>query len=64
MEIHQLLVVMISLSVYGMSKQDNKKPNQMVILVLSTQSVSLLMQFINLWNGKIIILYTDNKVEN
>ncbi|CAD8092131.1 unnamed protein product [Paramecium primaurelia] len=26
METHQLLVVMISLSVYGMSKQDNKKP--------------------------------------
>ncbi|CAD8114644.1 unnamed protein product [Paramecium primaurelia] len=31
MEIHQLLVVMITLSVYGMSKQDNKKPNQMSV---------------------------------
>ncbi|CAD8053368.1 unnamed protein product [Paramecium primaurelia] len=27
-----------------MSKQDNKKPNQMVILILSSQSVSLLMK--------------------
>ncbi|CAD8197552.1 unnamed protein product [Paramecium pentaurelia] len=35
---------MISLSVYGMSKQDNKKPNQMVIVTLLYQSVSLLME--------------------
>ncbi|CAK58301.1 unnamed protein product (macronuclear) [Paramecium tetraurelia] len=40
----QHLVVMISLSVYGMLKQDNKKPNQMVIHQQFIQSISLLME--------------------
>ncbi|CAD8111695.1 unnamed protein product [Paramecium primaurelia] len=53
-EIHQILVVMITLSMYGMSKQDNKKPNQMVILIEFCMSVYLLMQFINFLNGKAI----------
>ncbi|CAD8118470.1 unnamed protein product [Paramecium primaurelia] len=52
MEIHQLLVVMISLSVYGMSKQDNKKSDQIVVLVGSNQSVSLLMVKDQLLNGQ------------
>ncbi|CAD8117228.1 unnamed protein product [Paramecium primaurelia] len=42
--IHQLLVVMITLSFFGMLQQNNKKQNWMVIVVLSCQSVSFLME--------------------
>ncbi|CAD8214549.1 unnamed protein product [Paramecium pentaurelia] len=44
MEIHQPMVVMITLSVYGMLKHDNKKPIQMVIIIMFTKSISLLME--------------------
>ncbi|CAD8116039.1 unnamed protein product [Paramecium sonneborni] len=43
MELHQPLVVEIGLSVYGMLRQDNKKQNLMVIVVLFYQYASLLM---------------------
>ncbi|CAD8193556.1 unnamed protein product [Paramecium octaurelia] len=43
MVLHQHLVVMISLSAYGMLRQDNKKPNQMVIHQQFIQFVTLLM---------------------
>ncbi|CAD8192316.1 unnamed protein product [Paramecium octaurelia] len=43
MVLHQHLVVQISLSVYGMLRQDNKKPNQMVIQMGLIQFVTLLM---------------------
>ncbi|CAD8208651.1 unnamed protein product [Paramecium octaurelia] len=44
MEIHQYLVVHITLPVYGMLRQDNKKPNWMVILEQFIQFVTLLME--------------------
>ncbi|CAD8215579.1 unnamed protein product [Paramecium octaurelia] len=43
MVLHQHLVVQISLSIYGMLKQENNMPNQMVIQVLFFQFVTLLM---------------------
>ncbi|CAD8133761.1 unnamed protein product [Paramecium pentaurelia] len=44
MEIQQHLIVMISLLVFRISKQDNKKPNEMVIVMMQDQFVSLLME--------------------
>ncbi|CAD8196118.1 unnamed protein product [Paramecium octaurelia] len=44
MVLHQHLVVGITLSVYGMLRQDNKKPNQMAIHQDFIQSISLLME--------------------
>ncbi|CAK86298.1 unnamed protein product, partial (macronuclear) [Paramecium tetraurelia] len=43
MVLHQHLFVEITLSVYGMLRQDNRKPNQMVIKMEFYQSISLLM---------------------
>ncbi|CAD8068717.1 unnamed protein product [Paramecium primaurelia] len=43
-QMNSFIAYQITLSVYGMSKQDNKKLNQIVIMIVSTQSVSLLME--------------------
>ncbi|CAD8103727.1 unnamed protein product [Paramecium primaurelia] len=61
MEIYQLLVVMINLSVYEMSKQDNKKPNQMVILMEYCLPVYLMIPIINFLGGQAIILQIKHK---
>ncbi|CAD8132600.1 unnamed protein product [Paramecium octaurelia] len=55
MVLHQHLVVQITLSVYGMLRQDNKKPNQMAIHQKFIQSISLLMEIHQLLVVKIIL---------
>ncbi|CAD8123465.1 unnamed protein product [Paramecium sonneborni] len=46
MELLQLQVVGITQSIYGILKHDNKKPNQMVILVSLLQCVSHQMELL------------------